>query len=204
MPCMNAVSIAKLGLQTSCVSVCLSMFVALSARADDVCDDVHVPAKAEAFGTPLVLNGMGVRRATLFNVHVYVAGLYLEQRTQKVAEALQPAHAKRLELHFVRDVSRSEMLDAMQKGLEKNAGPSSLPAARKHMQNFEKFLPDLRKGTVLSLAFGVGHGLEVRANAKLLGVESNDDFANLVFAIWLGEHPPDTKLKAGLLGAKCD
>jgi hypothetical protein len=35
-------------------------------------------------------------------------------------------------------------------------------------------------------------------------VERDDHFANLVFRIWLGEHPPDAELKAGLLGATCE
>jgi hypothetical protein len=40
---------------------------------------------------------------------------------------------------------------------------------------------------------------------KLLGVENDDTFANLLFRVWLGAKPPDADLKAGLLGnADCD
>jgi hypothetical protein len=173
------------------------------ARADVVCDDVRLPDQLEAFGSTLRLNGVGIRRATFLNVHVYVAGLYLEQRTRSAAAALKPTASKLLELHFVRDVSRKEMLDALHEGLEKNAGPD-LPAARKHMESFARYLPELHKGMRLRLAFRVGQGLEVRADGKLLGFERDDHFANLVFRIWLGEHPPDDDLKAGLLGAPCD
>jgi hypothetical protein len=146
---------------------------------------------------------VGVRRATVFNVHVYVGALYLEQRTTETKVALEPSRSKLLELHFVRDVSRAEMLEAMQEGVDKNAG-AQLAAAKQHMRSFERYLPDLHKGTVLRLAYTPGRGLEVRANGQLLGTEQNDEFANLVFRIWLGEHPPDSKLKAQLLGAPCD
>jgi hypothetical protein len=173
------------------------------ARADATCGDVRLPDQLEAFGTTLRLNGVGIRRATFLNVHVYVAGLYLEQRTRNAAAVLKPSVSKLLELHFVRDVSRKEMLDAMHEGLEKNAGPD-LPAARKSMESFARYLPELHKGMRLRLAFHVGQGLEVRADGKLLGVERDDRFANLLFRIWLGEHPPDDELKAGLLGAPCD
>jgi hypothetical protein len=173
------------------------------ARADTTCGGVRVPDKVEAFASALVLNGVGIRRATFLNVHVYVAGLYLEQRTRNAATALRPSATKLLELQFVRDVSRKEMLDAMHEGLENNAGPD-LPAARKSMESFARYLPELHKGMRLRLAFHAGQGLEVRADGRLLGVERDDHFANLVFRIWLGDHPPDSELKAGLLGAACD
>jgi Chalcone isomerase-like len=191
--------IVLLGLLVSC---CTCSLAPASTRADEACGGVRVADKAEALGSALVLNGVGIRRATFLNVHVYVAGLYLEQRTRKVALALQPAASKLIELHFVRDVSRKEMIDAMRGGLEKNAGPQ-LAAAREHMESFERYLPELHKGMRLSLAFHAGQGLEVRADGKLLGVEHDDRFANLVFQIWLGDHPPDSALKAGLLGAPC-
>lgn len=173
------------------------------ARADAACGGVKVPERVQLGDKQLVLNGAGVRRATVFNVHVYVGALYLEQRTTRVTDALAAQRSKLLELHFVRDVSRSEMLEAMQDGLNNNAGPQ-LAAAKQHMESFERYLPDLHKGTQLRLSFVPGHGLEVRANGKLLGTEKSDAFANLVFRIWLGEHPPDAKLKAQLLGAACD
>jgi hypothetical protein len=189
------------------VSLALALAVVCAgpapARADAACGDVRLPSKVEAFGGVLQLNGAGIRRATFLNVHVYVAGLYLEQRTRDASAVLKPSAAKLLELHFVREVSRNEMLDAMHAGLEKNAGPD-LQAALKHMESFARYLPELHKGMRLRLAFHVGQGLEVRADGKLLGVERDDRFANLVFRIWLGEHPPDDDLKAGLLGAPCE
>ena len=184
------------------LAICTAL-VAGTARADAACGGVKVPDRVQLGDKQLVRNGVGVRRATVFNVHVYVGALYLEQRTTETKVALEPRRSKLLELHFVRDVSRTEMLEAMQEGVDKNAGPQ-LAAAKQHMQSFERYLPDLHKGTLLRLAYTPGRGLEVRANGKLLGTEQNDDFANLVFRIWLGEHPPDNKLKAQLLGASCD
>lgn len=184
------------------LTICTA-FAAATARADAACGGVAVPDRLQLGDKQLVRNGVGVRRATVLNVHVYVGALYLEQRTTETKAALESRRSKLLELHFVRDVSRTEMLEAIQEGVDKNAG-AQLTAAKEHMRSFERYLPDLHKGTVLRLAYTPGRGLEVRANGKLLGTEPNDAFANLVFRIWLGEHPPDEKLKAQLLGASCD
>ena len=185
------------------LALCSPMLFAERAWADRACGGVRLPDKVEAFGKTLQLNGAGVRRATFLNVHVYVAGLYVPEPTKDVARILAESQTKELALHFVRDVSRKEMMDAIREGIDNNAG-SKKGAAESHMQSFERLLPELRAGTRLILAYDPSRGLEVREGDKLLGVEKDLDFAQLLFRVWLGAKPPDSKLKAGLLGAKCE
>lgn len=173
-----------------------------AVQGETSCGGVQLADKLEAFGVPLRLSGSGIRRATVLNVHVYVAGLYLGEPSHDLREILKPSQTKALVLHFVRNVSRSEMLDAIHTGIEDNAG-ASLAAAKQHMKSFERYLPDLRKGTLLSLAYQPKNGLEVRKNGKLIGVEKDDAFGNLLFRVWLGPKPPDSDLKASLLSGKC-
>ena len=45
------------------------------------CLGVKVPDSVKAGGTDLVLNGLGIRKATFLKVKVYVAGLYLPQKS---------------------------------------------------------------------------------------------------------------------------
>jgi hypothetical protein len=174
-----------------------------AARADSSCGGVTIPDHMRAFGVDLVENGAGIRRATIFNVHVYVAALYLEQRTHSVEDALKPDRTKLIALHFVRDVDTQEMIDALNEALEKNAG-AEYASARKRMVEVEKLLPPLKDGTQLTLAYKPARGLEVASGGKVLGVVKDDMLANLVFRAWLGPRPPDKALKAGLLGAPCD
>lgn len=172
------------------------------ALADVECGGVKLPQSVANSGKKLVLNGAGIRRATFLNVHVYVAGLYLEQPTHEPAQILALSRTKEITLHFVRDVSRKEMLAAIREGIDNNAGARKA-AADKHMQSFERYLPDLKSGMRLTLTYQPQHGLEVRQNGRLIGVEKDDEFANLLFHVWLGPKPPDADLKAGLLGKKC-
>ena len=45
------------------------------------CQGVNLPDQLQVSGKTLQLNGLGLREATIFKVRVYVAGLYLEQKS---------------------------------------------------------------------------------------------------------------------------
>jgi hypothetical protein len=174
----------------------------LAVHADRLCSGTRLPEKIESLGVPLVLNGMGVRRATFLKVHVYVAGLYVPAATRDSAAILNPANPKQITMRFVRNVSRGDMLSTLRDSLKDNAG-AALGDNAAHMQNLERILPNLRDGMVLTLAYRPKYGLHVFADNRLIGVERDDTFANLLFQVWLGPKPPDGDLKQGLLGKPC-
>jgi len=147
----------------------------------------------------LVLNGLGVREATVFNVDVYVAGLYLPQRSSDPATILRPDEAKVLQMVFVHDVTRDQMNKAFREGFEKNAGTSPLGLSPR-IDQLIGYMADLKKGDTLVFTALPGAGVEVRANGQLKGTIAGDDFAQAFFRIWLGPHPPNAGLKEGLLG----
>src|SRR6187549_3606542 len=96
---------------------------ALPAAARD-CEGVNMPDQVTVDGTKLVLNGMGLREATVFNVNVYVAALYLLKRSsdgEKIAAAEEP---KQMRIQFVRNVSKNDMAEALQNGFLRAAGDS--------------------------------------------------------------------------------
>ncbi len=55
--------------------LCATMLAASPAATKTV-EGVKVPGTLEVGGTELTLNGVGVLRATIFNVKVYVVSLY--------------------------------------------------------------------------------------------------------------------------------
>lgn len=173
------------------------------ARADEGCGGVKLPASAQAFGLKLSRNGVGIRSATFLNIHVYVAALYAEHPSKQPQSLLKPEEAKAIIMHFKRDVSRDDMIEALDEALENNAG-SAYAGARKHMKSFAKRLPELKEGSKLALAYRPGHGLAVFFNGRSRGVEADEAFGNLLFKAFLGPEPPDEDLKAGLLGGPCD
>ncbi|MFW5739394.1 MAG: chalcone isomerase family protein, partial [Myxococcota bacterium] len=81
---------------------------------------VTMPNTKTVAGKNLVLNGMGLREATVFNVDVYAAGLYLESKSKDGKAIAASNQTKQLVLHFVRDVDRSDIVGAWNEGFKKN------------------------------------------------------------------------------------
>src|SRR6478736_4438940 len=97
------------------------LLLALPAVARD-CEGVSMPDQVTVDDTKLMLNSMDLREATVFNVNVYVAALYLLKKSsdgEKITTAKEP---KQIRIQFVRNVSKSNMAKAIQKGFERAAG----------------------------------------------------------------------------------
>ncbi len=160
---------------------------------------VEMPDQVNVHGQNLVLNGLGVRQATVMHVNVYVAGLYVPERSSDPSQILRPDEPKVLHLTFVRDVRRDQMTKAWQEGFEKNAG-AQLGSLRPRIDELNGWMADLKRGDTLTFTYSPGRGVEVRVGGAAKGTIPGDDFAQALFGVWLGPHPPNDTLKAGLLG----
>jgi hypothetical protein len=167
------------------------------------CLAVKVPDSVEAGGAALVLNGLGIRKATFLNVKVYVAGLYLPQKSgdaEKIIGAKQPWQ---LVLRFVRDVDASDIRDAWEEGFEKNAG-DKLATLQPRIKTLNARMVDFKEGQYLSFTDDPAKGVVVDVNGASGAAIEGADFANALLSIWLGREPPNEDLKSGLLGGKCE
>lgn len=160
-----------------------------------------MPEQTSVDGAKLVLNGMGVREATIFNVNVYVAGLYLQARSsdgQKIAASEEP---KQMLLVFVRNVSKSDMAEAIQKGFSKVAG-EGYGKLKQRVERLMAALPEFKEGDRFTLTYRPGTAVELKSKQRSITIEGAD-FARALFLIWLGKDPPNAGLKRGLLGGAC-
>src|SRR4051812_45530354 len=85
-------------------------------------EGVKMPDTKIVAGKNLVLNGMGMREATMFKVDVYVAGLYLESPSQDASAILNSPGVKHVDLHFVREVEAKDIREAWSKSIRENCG----------------------------------------------------------------------------------
>lgn len=162
-------------------------------------EGVRLPDTANVAGKQLVLNGIGIRQATIFHVNVYVAGLYVVRRSSDPAALLNAQDPKRLEMVFVRDVERDKIVEAFTEGFEKNAG-GRVPSLRARIDRLNGWMVDMKRGSTLTLTYVPGVGVEVAVNGAVRGTIEGADFATGLFSIWLGPNPPNAGLKDGLLG----
>ena len=165
------------------------------------CDDVEFPDSVSIDGRELVLNGLGLRKATFLNVKVYVAGLYLPQKSTDAGQILGADQDWQLALRFVRDVDAS-MREAFEEGFEKTgADPAPL---RERVDALTGMLIDFEEGQTVGFTNDPANGVEVAVDGTAKGTVEGADFAAALLAIWLGPEPPNKGLKSGLLGGACE
>mgnify|MGYP000991148913 CR=1 FL=1 len=199
--------LSKRALKDACIFatsalVLASMFAGVPAFAA-TCPEVNLPAKVVVGKTNLVLNGIGLRKATFFNVKVYVAGLYLPQKSGDAKKILNTDQNWKLVLHFVRDVDSDDFHDALVEGFE-NAADDNVEAMRPQIDAINALVPDLKVGDRLTFNHEVGRGISVNFNDSSNSIVDGTDLAATLLTIWLGEDPPNEDLKTGLLGGECE
>lgn len=159
---------------------------------------VEMPDSREVGGQSLVLNGLGIREATIFSVDVYVAGLYLPTKTDSVDKILDAGTAKHLEMKFVRDVGRNKQVPAWKEGFEKNA--KDYKAIESKVNQLLGWMADISSGESMALSYVPGKGTTVYVKGQKKGTIEGEDFQYALFRIYIGPNPPNSGLKTGLLG----
>ena len=159
-------------------------------------------AVARVAGTELLLNGTGLRAVAWFKA--FVVGLYLARPARSAQEATSLPGPKRLQLRMLRELPAVEFNKAVHKGVARNVTVGQLQALQQRLDQFGAqvdALGKLRAGDVVDLDHEPGQGTAMRLNGTLRGpMIVGDDFFVALLLSFLGEHPYDMKLKAGLLG----
>jgi len=165
------------------------------------CKGVSFPDQVQVDGGNLVLNGLGLRQATMLKVNVYVAALYVTKASSDPSAILADTAPKEITMQFVRDVGADDIRKGWSEGFEKNA-KAELGALKDRIATFNSWMADMKTGQRLTFVYKPGTGVEVNVNGAAKGTTKGDDFAKALFAIWLGD-PPNPEIKAGLLGGAC-
>lgn len=161
---------------------------------------VNFPDEITLDGAKLVLNGLGLRLATSLKVKVYIAGLYVTDRSEDPQAILQARSPKRLVLHFLRNVGNEDLIKAWDDGLKGNAA-GQIPALKDRIEKIKNLTKDMKAAQELIFTYRPGSGIEVGIDGAVIGTVEGDDFSEAFFSIWLGPNPPNQGLKDGLLGA---
>lgn len=167
------------------------------------CIGVQVPDNVKVGDKDLVLNGLGIRKATIFNVKVYLGVLYLPEKSGDGEKIIGSNEPWELALHFVHDVDASDIRDAFDEGFKKAAG-DDLSALSARIDTLKSKMVDFEEGHVLSYAYDPANGTVVDVNGKSGPPIEGADFAAALLKISIGPEPPNEDLKTGLLGGKCE
>jgi hypothetical protein len=183
------------------IAATFALTVTSTASAAE-CVDVKFPEQITVGDDTLTLNGLGLREATMFNVDVYVAALYVPKKLRSGSKLIKSDTKKRLVLRFVRDVEKEKVSEAIQKGMKKSKfGPSKSLQAKAN--KISSWMSGVKEGDTYTYTYVPGEGVTVEFNGKTKGTIEGTKFAQAFFDIWLGANPPNDGLKTGLLGGSC-
>ena len=167
------------------------------ARAADL-DGVAMPDTRVADGMQMRLNGIGLRTFSTLRIPVYVAGLYLERRSDNPDAILHSPERKLLDIRFLRDVDAEEARKAWRDGFERNCKTPCYVDPR-DIQRFLAAVPSFHNGDESTLLF-TSNGVGVRLNEQPMGDIADPHFAEVMLATFIGPEPPTPRLKRQLLG----
>jgi hypothetical protein len=164
-------------------------------------DGVTLPREVTVAGRTLVLNGLGLRKK--FVVKVYVAGLYLPERSSDAEAILAADEPRHMVLEFLRGVSNDQMCGAFYDGLEDNT-PDHSEALKAQFDEACAMMPEkIEKGDQLVFTYVPGTGTTIAVKGEARGTIPGKEFADALFRAWLGPKPgPGEGTKKDLLGAR--
>lgn len=153
-------------------------------------------------GSPLVLNGAGIRYKTVFKV--YAAGLYLTSQAATPDEALATPGPKRMVITMLRDIDSAELGRLFSRGVEDNMDRAAfsklVPGVLRMGQVFSSHKL-LKEGESFLIDWVPGTGTVLTIKGKVEGEPFKEpEFFNALMRIWLGKKPVDWQLKEALLG----
>jgi len=158
---------------------------------------VSLPDQATVGGKAVVLNGLGIRTATMLKVKVYVIGLYLESNSSDSQAIIASSENKRIAMHFVHEVDADKLRDGWTEGFQDNS--ADVAGIKAEIAKFNASMRDVKSGDSIVLDFS-GDTVDVVINDTRIDTITGKAFQQAVLAIWLGPKPPNEALKQGILG----
>ena len=164
-------------------------------------EGVKLDPVAQVGAATLQLNGAGVRTRAIFKV--YVAALYVPQKSVDAATLLAQKGPRRVAITMLRNVDAETFAGALNDGLRSNHTEAQLGAMKPQIDALNatlKAVGEAKKGDVIHFEFVPDGGTRVTVNGQPRGSAiAGEDFFTAVLRIWIGDKPVDGALKKGLV-----
>jgi hypothetical protein len=147
---------------------------------------VNLEDKTTVNGQTLVLNGAGLRKK--FFIKVYVGGLYLTAKMSNPASILAADSPRRMVMSFLYSVSKDQMCEAWEEGLEANT-PHASAEVKNAFKTLCSWMEPIPKGNRLVLTYVPGTGTMVEVNGKMKGTLPGKATADAIVSTWIGPKP---------------
>src|SRR5271167_3216537 len=144
---------------------------------------VTLPDTVQVGGKTLVLNGMGIR--TKYMVKVYVAGLYLEQKSSDANAIIKADAPKMIVMQFVHGASKGQMTDAFNESFNDNT-PDAVKTMKPDIDRLLGAIDAVKVGDKMVFTYVPGTGTTYALNGKDKLTIAGSAFAPVILSVWLG------------------
>jgi hypothetical protein len=104
-----------------------------------------------------------------------------------------------MQLSVLRSLKAAQVTEAIEEGFEKNS-KTQMGALKDRLAKFGAMISDVVEGDQILMTYVPGKGTMVSVKGAEKGVIEGKDFADALFAVWLGNNPVQEDLKRALLG----
>ena len=164
----------------------------------------EIVIKAAGKSVRLAALGSGIRKKLVFRVYegIAYADAEADLGTDPFTALIQGDFAKRIVMHFVRDVDGGKIRGAFQDGFDK-AVPAKKrsPELAEDIERFLGYFSDggVKKGQTIDLTWMPGMGLYTVYAGKPLPPIDDAALASALWAIWFGDKPVNGGLKRDMV-----
>jgi hypothetical protein len=108
--------------------------------------------------------------------------------------------SRQMVMHFLYSVSKSQMADAWEEGLEDNT-PNASAEVKTAFKTLQSWMEDVPKGNKIVLTYVPGVGTTVEVNGKSKGTLGGKAVSDAILNTWIGPDPaPGEDFKKAVLG----
>jgi hypothetical protein len=180
----------------------LLLLFSTAAQAAEL-DGVMLEDRVRVDGQEIQLNGIALRtRYAIFKV--YVAGLYLPQKTTSGQTAIDAQGAKRMVLVMLRDVSGEQFAESFDVALQANNSEAQLAEVKAQKDDLFariRAIGEAKKGATIVLDYAPSSGTTLAIDGDVKGKPMpGEPFYRAILRSWVGENPAQEDMKKALLG----
>jgi len=180
------------------IALALSLTLAAVAAEAKTVAGVNLPDSVNVNNQTLVLNGASIRKK-LF-IKIYVGGLYLASKQSDAAAVITADSPRRMIMHFLYGVSKSQISEAWEEGLRDNT-PNASAEVKANFNKLVSWMEPIDKGKQLVFTYVPGTGTIVEVNGVAKGTLPGKATADAIVATWIGPKPgPGNDFKKEILG----
>lgn len=180
------------------LSAILTVATLATANAATKVDGVKLPDDLTFGSSELMLNGAGVR--SKFFVHVYVAALYLDEKSSDAEAVIAADEPMSIRVVITSDlITGDRFADSAMDGFVRSTHGDLSEIQSEVDVMIETFRSSLQNGDVFDLNYLPDVGVEIYRNGEKKEVVPGLAFKKAMFGIWLSDDPVQNRLRDDML-----